>query len=191
MEASSSTLVPWCVDGPTTLHGHDDDQVYMLVRADTDDPELQREVALVGAWDLEGQRYAQMIAAAPRLVAACRAVVDRWEHGDLADAARMCAEAVRQATSSSSPGNQQPANAASLERDRVLEQLLAKAEMAGLEAEDLDETVHELAASIAADVNNEGLEGQLRYLIDRLGGQQASEQLDRLAEEQPGTIDYQ
>jgi hypothetical protein len=70
----------------------------MLVRADSDEPELQREVALVGAWDLEGERYARMIAAVPKMLAACRAVVERWEHGDLAKAARMCSEAVDAAT---------------------------------------------------------------------------------------------
>ena len=99
MGTSSASLVSWCVDGPTTLHGRDDDQVYILIRADTDNHELQRVVALVSAWDLEGERYAQMIAAVPKLLAACQAVVDRWEHGDLAEAARMCAAAVQEATS--------------------------------------------------------------------------------------------
>ena len=36
-----------------------------------------------------------------------------------------------------------------------------------------DEAVHELTSSIAADVNNEGLERQLGYLIDQLGSQEA------------------
>jgi hypothetical protein len=98
MAATNSTLVRWRVDGPTTLHGYDDDLVYMLVCVDTQDPELEREIALVPAWDLEGERYAQMIAALPKLLAACQAVVDRWERGDLAEAARMCADAVRVAT---------------------------------------------------------------------------------------------
>jgi hypothetical protein len=97
MAATNSTLVRWCVDGPTTLHGYDDDLVYMLVRTDTDDPELERQIALVSTWDIEGERYARMIAAVPRLLAACQAVVDRWEHGDLAEAARMCSEAVQAA----------------------------------------------------------------------------------------------
>jgi hypothetical protein len=97
MGTSGANVVSWCVDGPTTLYGYDDDLVYMLVRADTDDPDLQREVALVSAWDLEGERYAPMIAAVPKLLAACQAVVDRWEHGDLAEAARMCSEAVKAA----------------------------------------------------------------------------------------------
>jgi len=106
MTTTLSTLVPWRVDGPTTLHGYDDDLVYMLVCTDSDDPELQREVALVGAWDLEGERHTQMIAAVPKLLAACRAVVDRWEHGDLAEAARMCDDAVRLATCPQQSGDQ-------------------------------------------------------------------------------------
>ena len=74
METNIANLVSWCVDGPTTLHGYDDDLVYILVEADTEDPELQRQVALVSAWDTEGERYAQMIAAVPKLLAACQAV---------------------------------------------------------------------------------------------------------------------
>lgn len=34
------------------------------------------------------------IAALPALIEACRAVVDRWESGDLAEAARMCEAAI-------------------------------------------------------------------------------------------------
>jgi hypothetical protein len=183
MAATHSTVVPWRVDGPTTLHGYDDDLVYMLVCADTTDPELQRQVALVSAWDLEGESYARMIAAVPKLLAACQAVVDRWEHGDLAEAARMCEEAVRLATSPQSSGDQDDANPLPADHDRVLEQLLAKAEAAGLGPEDLDETVHDLANSIAADINNAGLEDQLRYLLDEWGGDAAAREIDRLAKE--------
>jgi hypothetical protein len=34
------------------------------------------------------------------LLAACKAVVESWEHGDLAEAARMCQHAIENATSS-------------------------------------------------------------------------------------------
>ena len=91
---TTHTMGDWILDGPTTLRDYSDDQLYMLVRANIDDPELQREVALVGAWDLEGERYARMITAVPKLLVACQAVVERWEQGDLAEAARMCSEAV-------------------------------------------------------------------------------------------------
>ena len=40
----------------------------------------------------------------------------------------------------------------------VVNRLATKAESAGLEPEDLDEAVHELASGFAADVNNDGLE---------------------------------
>ena len=36
--------------------------------------------------------------AAPKLLAACRMVVDRWERGDLAEAARACSDAIAEAT---------------------------------------------------------------------------------------------
>jgi hypothetical protein len=174
MATSTSTLIPWRVDGPTTLHGFDDDLVYMLVCTDTDDPELQRQVALVSAWDVEGENYAPKIAAVPKLLAACQAVVDRWEHGDLAEAARMCAEALR--TASSQPAAQDS-------HDRTLADLVAKAEAAGLKAEDFDETVHDLANSISADINNAGVPDQLRYLLQEWGHEAAAREIDRLAEE--------
>jgi hypothetical protein len=69
--------------------------------------------------------------------------------------------------------------------DDQIERLVDKADAAGLEPEDLDELVHELAASIAADVNNGGLDDQIRYLIDEMGVQQTERQLDDLIEGQP------
>jgi hypothetical protein len=62
------------------------------------------------------------------------------------------------------------------------ERLAEKAAAAGLEPEDLDETVHELASGVAADVNNGGLEEQVRYLVERLGAEYAKRQLDELVE---------
>jgi hypothetical protein len=68
-------------------------------------------------------------------------------------------------------------------REQAIGDLLAKAEAAGLKAEDLDEIVHELTSSIAADVNNSGLDGQIGYLIDEMGGEAVGKELDRLATE--------
>ena len=65
----------------------------------------------------------------------------------------------------------------------VVERLADKAESAGLKPEDLDETVHELASSIAADINNGGLEEQVRYLVKETGAQQTERQIDELIEE--------
>ncbi len=66
--------------------------------------------------------------------------------------------------------------------DRVaaVERLVNKAYAAGMAAEDLDETIHELAASVAADVNNGGLEEQIAYLVDGLGAQHTERQLNEL-----------
>jgi len=41
---------------------------------------------------------ARLIAAAPDLLAACQSVIDSWERGDLAAAARQCAAAIAKAT---------------------------------------------------------------------------------------------
>ncbi len=45
----------------------------------------------------------QLIVAAPALLVACRLVIDRWEHGDLAEAARACHAAVALATDALPP----------------------------------------------------------------------------------------
>ena len=89
-------------------------------------------------------------------------------------------------------GNYCDADEAEYEDDgcqQAVDDLLAEAKAAGLEAEDLEETVHELASSIAADVNNSGLEGQLTYLIEQLGIQEAGKELGRLAAERSSATD--
>ncbi|NLX98613.1 MAG: hypothetical protein GXY83_20840 [Rhodopirellula sp.] len=72
--------------------------------------------------------------------------------------------------------------ATAIEYAAVVDRLADKADDNGLEAEDIDELVHELAASVAADVNNGGLDEQLRYLVDGLGAQYAERQLNELIE---------
>jgi hypothetical protein len=67
--------------------------------------------------------------------------------------------------------------------DAVVERLSDKADSAGLQPEDLDEMVHELASSIASDVDNEGVEGQVRYLVKEMGAQHAEREIDKLIEE--------
>jgi hypothetical protein len=47
--------------------------------------------------NLEAEANACLIAAAPKLLAACRMIVDRWERGDLAEAARACSAAIVEA----------------------------------------------------------------------------------------------
>jgi len=45
----------------------------------------------------------RLIVAAPKLLAACRMIVDRWERGDLAEAARACSDAIAEATAGRRP----------------------------------------------------------------------------------------
>ena len=66
--------------------------------------------------------------------------------------------------------------------DAVVERLSDKADSAGLQPEDLDEMVHNLASGIAADINNSGVDGQLRYLAKEMGAQHTERQLDELIE---------
>jgi len=62
--------------------------------------------------DFEPERQRK---AAPALLAACRMVIDRWERGDLAEAARACSAAIAQAEAASlPPGLPAPALLASL-----------------------------------------------------------------------------
>jgi hypothetical protein len=76
--------------------------------------------------------------------------------------------------------------AADDERAAVAGRLADKAASAGLEPEDLDETVHDVASSVAADANNGGLEEQLAYLVEGLGAEHAERQIDDLIEEHKG-----
>jgi len=69
------------------------------------------------------------------------------------------------------------------DRAAVVDRLTNKADAAGLQPEDFEETVHEFAASIAADVNNGGIVEQIAYLVDGLGVQHTERQLDQLIEE--------
>ena len=77
----------------------------------------------------------------------------------------------------------QPETGATIaDRAAVMDRLTEKAETNSLTAEHLDELVHEFAASIAADVNNGGLEGQIAYLVDGLDAQHAERQLEGIIE---------
>ncbi len=172
MSASNQQLIPWRVEGPTTLHGFDDDLVYIEISADTDNPDLKRQIALVSAWDAVGERLAPIIAALPKMLNACRAIVAKWEWGDLAEAARLCADAVNVAIGQSTVPES---------RAEQLLRLVAKAKAAGMDAEDLDEAVHDMATSIASNINNEGLDGQLAYLLENMGYEGTSVRLDELA----------
>ena len=64
-----------------------------------------------------------------------------------------------------------------------LKRLVNKADSAGLQPEDLDEMVHDLVSGIAADINNEGVDGQIKYLVKEMGAQDTERQIDKLIEE--------
>ncbi len=50
-----------------------------------------------------GKPAKRLMNAAPKLLAACRMVVDCWERGDLAEAARACSAAIAEATAGRRP----------------------------------------------------------------------------------------
>jgi hypothetical protein len=62
--------------------------------------------------------------------------------------------------------------------------LVEAAERLGLDAEQLDELVHEQYSRIASAVNNEGLEAQLTFLVGRLGAKAVEDELRQLATRQ-------
>src|SRR5271157_3958780 len=68
------------------------------------------------------------------------------------------------------------------DRSAVVERLVNKADSAGLQAEDLDEMVHDLVSGVASDINNGGLEEQVKYLVEGLGAQDTERQIDELIE---------
>jgi hypothetical protein len=69
------------------------------------------------------------------------------------------------------------------ETDAGVQRLATKAGSAGLKPEDLDESVHDLASSIASDVNNDGVEAQVRYLVREMGVKDAEREIDKLITE--------
>ena len=78
---------------------------------------------------------------------------------------------------------QPDAGATAEDRAAVVERLSNKADAAGLQPEDVDNLVHDLAASVATDVNDGGLEDQIRYLVEGIGVQHTERQIDELIEE--------
>ena len=70
---------------------------------DSEGPCNVRERQSDGTWRIvppcEWENKTAAADASPQLLAACRMVVDRWERGDLAEAARACSDAVAEAES--------------------------------------------------------------------------------------------
>jgi hypothetical protein len=91
--ASQHTPGPWAYDmdfivAPDPSGRHPD--IYIAEIADSDE---EGRIASLEQQDANRK----LIAAAPRLLDACRMVVERWETGDLAEAARTCSAAIAEA----------------------------------------------------------------------------------------------
>lgn len=69
-----------------------------------------------------------------------------------------------------------PADAAA---DPSVPELVALAARRRLSSEDLDEDVHDAASENAANINSEGLDGQIQYLVLRFGPSQTRAQIER------------
>jgi hypothetical protein len=91
MTHTAHTLGPWEDNGNGLIYGQcsgDDDEAPFVADV-CNDPNDYTE---------QEQANGRLIAAAPELLAACRMVVERWERGDLAEAARACSAAITKAT---------------------------------------------------------------------------------------------
>jgi hypothetical protein len=66
---------------------------------------------------------------------------------------------------------------------REIEELLALAQQLGTRCSDLDEIVHEVVSWRATEINNAGLEAQVRYLTESIGPAQARILLQGVTEE--------
>lgn len=61
-----------------------------------------------------------------------------------------------------------------------LEELIKLAERLELQSEDLNEVVHDLASSEAANVNNEGLDLQLQFIVRQVGANETQRIINEL-----------
>ena len=93
---------------PWSLHFDRDgtEEVAVICDSDGDDLVYSRHFWLPEGGDPMPPTLAalRLMVAAPKLLAACRMVVDRWERGDLAEAARACGAAVAEAISGQEGG---------------------------------------------------------------------------------------
>jgi len=74
---------------------------------------------------------------------------------------------------------------AAVAQSRAVKRLLRKAEEGGLDAEDLDEIVQDVAAQAASTVNNAGLAAQVAYLVEHWSAEEAEKAIDIEIEAQP------
>jgi hypothetical protein len=94
---------------------------------------------------------------------------------ELAGAARDRLVEVIDALAAQLQGVRRRVTAAAVERE--LDELTLWAQQCGLEDLDVDELIHDLLSRQASDINNGGLESQIRYLIESCGAGHAREML--------------
>jgi hypothetical protein len=68
------------------------------------------------------------------------------------------------------------------ELQKDIARLVRKAEDLGVQPEDLDDVVHDTADSLAASIDNSGLDDQIAWLVDQLGIGDAETYITNLAE---------
>jgi hypothetical protein len=96
MTSTRYTPTPWEDNGNGLIYGQcsgDDDEAPFVADVCSDP----------NAYSDQEQANGRLIVAAPILLAACQMIVARWQHGDLAEAARACQAAVESATGGSPP----------------------------------------------------------------------------------------
>ena len=62
-----------------------------------------------------------------------------------------------------------------------INRLIRRAKACGLQPEQLDEVVHETASSVAASLNNAGLDEQIAYLVKEFGPEETERMIDEAA----------
>ena len=65
----------------------------------------------------------------------------------------------------------------------VAQELVAEARRVNAEGMDFDDEVRDAASAQASNVNNEGLEAQIRFLLKQVGAPRVREMLERIAGE--------
>jgi hypothetical protein len=116
IEPTFDRTTPDDLNAPWSLRFERDGTEDVAVISDANGEELLRSRDL---WLQEGDdpvprtlAAMRLIVAAPALFAGCRMVIDRWERGDLAEAARACQTAISLATGNAPPSEITDANPA-------------------------------------------------------------------------------
>jgi hypothetical protein len=86
-------------------------------------------------------------------------------------------------------GPSSPQDDAVGEENPSVSELVALAAQRGLSGEELDDDVHDAASENAANVNSQGLDGQIEYLVLRLGANKTRARIEHAASRRLARID--